>query len=144
MTDGGKRKCSACAASLGDSEGVKLWESWFCATCFIGNSAKLDRELTPEDLALLRAMGPELAGFLPPEMLQMVLVGFWRRATGQKAAPPSDELARCVGEIQRLCAFATFGRILNLLKTWQDTFRGFVEEQEVEIRDKVKRLTEGE
>jgi hypothetical protein len=144
VTDGGKRACSGCANPLGDGEGVELWGSRFCQTCFIGNAAKFHRELRPEDIALLRTIGRELAGYLPPELLEMVLVGFHKRATGGKEPPPAEELARCVGEIQRLAAFSNFGKVLNLLKTWQSTFNEFVEGQEGEIRETIKRLTDFE
>lgn len=73
----------------------------------------------------------------------MVLVGFHNRSKDQKDVPPG-ELARCVGEIQRLAAFSTFRQILNLLRTWHTMFTEFVDQQEAEIRDKVKRLTESE
>lgn len=116
----------------------------FCGTCFIANAARFNRELRPEDIALLKTIGREMAGYLPPEVLEMVLVGFYKRATGQKEPPPMEELARCVGEIQRLAAFANFGKVLNLLTTWQGTFNEFVESQVQEIRAAVKRLTDFE
>lgn len=72
----------------------------------------------------------------------MILVGFHKRSTGINGRPPADELARCIGEVQRLTAFASFRHVLNLLKTWQMTFNEFVENQESEIRDKIKRLTD--
>jgi len=137
-------KCSGCGNSIGDGEGIELWGSRFCSTCFISNAAKTHREFTPEQVALLRVLGRELAGFLPPEVLEMVLVGFWHRATGRKDDPPAEELARMIGEIQRLAAFSNFRKTLNLLKTWQTMFNEFVESQEQEIRDAVKRLTEFE
>lgn len=138
----GDRKCSGCGNSIdGHNEGIELWNSWFCSACFIVHSAKLHKELTPEDVALMRTIGRELAGFLPPEVLEMVLAGFYRRASGKQDVP-ADELARCVGEIQRLAAFSTFRKVLNLLKTWQGTFNEFVESQESEIREAVKRLTD--
>ncbi len=144
MADAGRRPCAGCASPLGDNEGIELWGSGFCSTCFIGNAAKFHRELRPEDIALLKTIGRELSGYLPPELLEMVLVGFYKRATGKKEHPPAEELARCVGEIQRLAAFSNFGKILNLLKTWQGTFNEFVEAQETEIRDMIKRLTDFE
>lgn len=137
-----QRACSACAAPLdAHNEGIELWGSWFCSPCFIGQ-ASVHRELKPEEVELLRRVGRELAGFLPPELLEMILAGFHRRSSGSDAPPPKAELSRCVGEIQRLTAFACFRQVLNLLKTWQDMFNQFVQEQESEIRDKVRRLTE--
>jgi hypothetical protein len=143
MKEGGKRECSGCGNPLdAHNEGIELWGSWFCSACFIGHSAKLHKELTADDIALLKTIGRELSGFLPPDVLEMVLVGFYKRATGNPAPPPAAELARCVGEIQRLAAFSTFRKVLNLLKTWHGTFTEFVEQQEAEIRESVKRLTE--
>lgn len=138
------KRCSGCGKDLSDGEGVELWGSHFCALCFISTSAKTHRELRPEEVELLRTIGRELAGFLPPELLEMVLIGFWKRSTGQPDGPPAGELSRCIGEIQRLAAFSNFRKVLNLLKTWQDTFNEFVESQEQEIRDAVKRLTDFE
>lgn len=129
---------------MGDNEGVELWNSRFCATCFIANSAKIHRDLTPDQIALLKVMGRDLAGFLPPELLEMILTGFWQRSTGKRDAPPAEELARVIGEVQRLAAFATFRKTLNLLKTWQGTFNEFVDGQEEEIRTAIKRLTDFE
>lgn len=138
-----KETCSGCGVPTDDhNAGVELWGSWFCSGCFIANAGKLHKELTPSDIALIRTIGKELAGFLPPDLLEMVLVGFHKRSKDHEKGPPADELARCVGEIQRLAAFSTFRQILNLLKTWQSMFTEFVDQQESEIRDKVKRLTE--
>lgn len=135
-------KCAACGNPLdAHNEGIELWGSTFCSPCFITNAAKTHRDFTPEDLAILRKMGSELAGFLPPDLLEMILVGFHKRSKGMDR-PAEDEIARCVGEIQRLTAFATFRQVLNLMKTWQSSVNDLVENQEAEIRDKIKRLTE--
>ena len=139
-----KQKCSACDAPLeARNEGVELWGSWFCSACFISNSAKTHREFTADDIAMLRRIGRELAGFLPQDLLEMVLVGFTKRVKEAGTLQPG-ELARCVGEIQRLAAFACFRQIMNLLKNWQTEFNGFVDGQEAEIRDKIRRLTDFE
>jgi len=136
-------KCAACASPLDDrNQGIELWGSWFCSGCFITNASKTHRELTPDDIALLRTIGRELAGFLPPDLLEMILVGFHKRAAETAKRPSEEELQRCVGEIQRLAAFAAFRHVLNLLKTWQMTFNEFVENQESDIREKIRRLTE--
>jgi hypothetical protein len=136
-------KCSGCDASLdAHNEGIELWGSRFCAKCFITNAAKTHRDFTPDDLIILRRMGKELAGFLPPDLLEMIVVGFYKRSTGTDGRPPEEEVSRCVGEIQRLTAFATFRQILNLMKTWQSSVNELVENQEAEIRDKIKRLTD--
>lgn len=135
--------CSACGAPLDDhNDGIELWGSKFCSTCFIGNSAKLHKELTAEDIALLKTIGRELAGFLPPELLEMLAVGFYRRITGKTDVPPSSEVARFVGEIQRLAFFSFARKQMTLLKNWQDTFNEFVEDNEREIRENVKKLTD--
>lgn len=135
-------KCSACDASLdAHNEGIELWGCHYCANCFITHAAKTHRDFTPEDLIILRRMGKELAGFLPPDLLEMILIGFHKRSKGLDR-PSEDELSRCVGEIQRLTAFATFRQVLNLMKTWQSSVNDLVENQEAEIRDKIKRLTE--
>lgn len=123
------------------NEGIELWGSTFCSACFIANAAKTHREFTAEDVALLRRMGKELAGFLPPDLLEMILVGFHKRSKDLDR-PPEDELSRCIGEIQRLTAFATFRQILSLMKTWQTSVNEIVENQEAEIREKIKRLTD--
>lgn len=136
-------KCSACGNPLdAHNEGIELWGSTFCSICFITNASKTNREFTPEDVIILRKMGKELAGFLPPDLLEMILVGFHKRSPGEPGKPPQEELSRCVGEIQRLTAFATFRQVLNLMKTWQSSVNDLVENQEAEIRDKIKRLTE--
>jgi hypothetical protein len=136
------RTCSACNADLDSHEGVELWGSWFCSKCFVGQASDFGRELKPEEIARLRRLGRELTGFLPPDILEMILVGFYRRATRSKKAPDKQELARTVGELQRVTATACFRQILNLLKTWEDVFGKFVQEQETDIRDKVRQLTD--
>ena len=134
------KKCSACDVALDSrSDGVELWGTWFCSGCFISNSSKTHKELTPDDIVLLRRIGRELAGFLPQDLLEMILVGFYKRS---RDGLQPGELARCVGEIQRLSAFACFRQIMNLLKNWQGEFNSFVEGQEAEIRDKIRRLTD--
>lgn len=136
------KNCSACDAPLeARNEGVELWGAWFCSACFIGNAAKTHKELSPDDIQLLRRIGRELAGFLPQDLLEMILVGFHSR-TRDKLDP--GELARCVGEVQRLSAFACFRQIMNLLKNWQSEFNSFVDGQEAEIREKIRRLTDFE
>ena len=136
--------CSACGRPLQEKEGIGLWTSRFCSTCFITNSAKLDKPLTPDQVAMLKVMGRELSGLLPPELLEMLLLAFWRRSTGRNDAPPAEQVALTVGEIQRLVAFANLRKTLGLLKTWQDSFNEFVEGQEDEIRGTIKRLTDFE
>lgn len=132
-----ERTCSGCSQAI--EEGLELWGSWFCSKCFISQSGQLHRELKPEDIELLRRIGRELAGFLPPDLLEMILVGYSKRISG---AMNPMELSRVIGEIQRLTAFACFRYVLNLLKIWQSSFNEFVESQEAEIRDKIKKLTE--
>lgn len=90
----------------------------------------------------MRRLGRELTGFLPPDILEMVLVGFYKRASRSKKSPDRLELSRAVGELQRITATACFRQILNLLKTWDTTFGKFVQEQEADIREKVRRLTD--
>lgn len=137
------KKCSACGNPLdAHNEGIELWGSVFCSNCFISNAAKTHREFTKDDVEILRRLGKELAGFLPPDLLEMILVGFHKRSTGSQGRPPEDELTRCIGEIQRITAFATFRQVLNLMKTWQSSVNDLVENQEAEIRDKIKRLTD--
>lgn len=137
-----RRTCSACNADLDSHEGVELWGSWFCSKCFVGQASDFGRQLKPEEVARLRRLGRELSGFLPPDILEMILVGYYRRTTKSKKKPDPQELARTVGELQRVTATACFRQILNLLKTWDEMFGKFVSEQETEIRDKVRRLTE--
>ena len=136
------RTCSSCANTLDEAEGVELWGSWFCSKCFVGQATDFGRELKPEELVRLRHLGRELSGFLPPDLLEMVLTGFYKRASGSKKAPDRAELSRAVGEVQRLTATACFRQILNLLRTWEEMFGKFVQEQETDIREKVRRLTE--
>lgn len=135
--------CAGCGDPLdAHNEAIELWGSWFCSNCFFKSAVKSHKELTDDDIALIRRIGKELAGFLPPDLIEMVLVGFHKRTTGTDKRPPEAELSRCISEIQRLTAFATFRQVLNLLKTWQHSFTEFVENQEAELREKVKRLTD--
>jgi hypothetical protein len=137
-------KCSGCTKEVDPkTEGIELWGSWFCSASFIGRSQGLHRELTPEDVELLKLIGRELAGLLPADLLEMILTGYYKRTTGLSTPPSRMETERCIGELQRITAFACFRQVLNLLKTWQDMFSGFVQEQEQEIREKIRRLTEG-
>jgi hypothetical protein len=136
------RTCSACSSQLDSAEGVELWGSWFCSKCFVGQATDFGRELKPEELARLRRLGRELSGFLPPDLLEMILIGFYKRASGSKKPPDKLEVSRAVGELQRVTATACFRQILNLLKTWEDMFGKFVQEQENDIREKVRRLTD--
>ncbi|RPH47045.1 MAG: hypothetical protein EHM91_06575 [Planctomycetota bacterium] len=137
-----QRTCSACSNELDSAEGVELWGSWFCSKCFVGQATDFGRELKPEELQRLRRLGRELAGFLPPDLLEMILVGFYKRSSGSKKPPDKAELHRAVGELQRVTATACFRQILSLLKTWDEMFGKFVHEQEAEIREKVRRLTD--
>ncbi len=138
---GKQRSCAACNAPIEKDEGVELWGNRYCPTCFITQAGELHRELTEADIAAIRLIGRDLAGILPPELVRMVLIGFYQRATGTKGQPPEEELERGIGEFQRLTYFATSRKVLNLLRTWKDTFDEFVEAQEREIRDTIKRLT---
>jgi hypothetical protein len=138
---GQDQKCSACDAQIDSRrDGVELWGAWFCSKCFISNAAKTHKELTPDDILLLRRIGKELAGFLPQDLLEMILVGFHKRSGG--TGPLPGELSRCVGEVQRLSAFACFRQIMNLLKNWQTMFNEFVDQEETEIRSKIRQLTD--
>lgn len=100
--------------------------------------------MTPDQVALLKVMGRQLAGHLPAEFLEIILVQSWRRSTGRKDAPPAEEMALVIGEIQRLAAFSNLTKTMSLLKNWQTIFNDFIEEQEEEIRSTIKRLTDGE
>lgn len=138
------QKCSGCQKPLEDKEGIQVWKSHLCATCFIDNASKFHQPLTPDQIALLKVMGRQLAGHLPAEFLEIILIQSWRRSTGRKDAPPAEEMALVIGEIQRLAAFSNLTKTMNLLKTWQNLFNEFIEEQEEEIRSTIKRLTDGE
>lgn len=134
-------KCTACGKAIdSEKDGVKLWETWFCSLCFMSRSQDFNREIRPEEVELLKMIGRELSGLLPPDLVEMVLVSYWKRTAGQPF-PPKDETLRVVGELQRLAAFAVFRRMLSLLKTWQDTFNEFIEQQQQEIQENVKKLT---
>ncbi len=136
-------KCSACGATIeGRDDGIQLWDTWFCTKCFIAHSASTHRELTAADIELIKQIGREMSGLIPRDIVEMVFIGFHKRSTKSPKGPPEEELARAVGEMQRLTAFACFRRVLNLLKTWQDVFNDFVDTQEKEIRDSIKRLTD--
>lgn len=138
-----ERVCAACSAHFDDKHGgLESFGLWYCSECFIKNAMKHGKKLAPEELAALRRMGKELAGLLPGDLLEMILVGFSKRLTGKDERPDEEELARVVGEIQRLTAFSMFRQVLSLLKTWHGMFTEFVDGQETEIRDKIKRLTD--
>ena len=72
----------------------------------------------------------------------MLATGFYRRVTGKTDNPPAVEVARFVGEIQRLAFFSYARKQMTLLKNWQDTFNEFVDDNEREIRENIKRLTD--
>ena len=93
------RVCGACSVELEEAEGVELWGAWFCSKCFVGQAGDVGRQLKPEELARLRRLGRELSGFLPPDILEMILTGFYKRAAKSKKAPDREELARAVGEL---------------------------------------------
>ncbi|MGH8654699.1 MAG: hypothetical protein ACREYE_22175, partial [Gammaproteobacteria bacterium] len=107
-------KCSGCAAPLDVRDGIESFGSRFCSTCFISEAGKFHRELRADEVELLKTIGRELGGFLPPEPLRMVVMGFWRRSTGRVDAPPEEELTRFIAEVQRLSAFANFRKVMNL------------------------------
>lgn len=143
MDGGGKSACSGCGDPLdAHNEGIELWGSRFCSTCFIGRAAPLGKELSAEEAEALRKAAGELSGFLPPELVEMVLVGFHRRSAGDGSAPSKAELARATAEIQRLTAFACVREILKLLKAWEGTFSDFVRDQEEELRRKIRALSD--
>lgn len=138
----GKRGCASCSAPLDKDEGVELWGNQYCTACFVTQAGELHRELTPADLVAIRQIGRHLSGILPPELVRMVLIGFYQRATGMKGQPSEEELERATGEFQRLTYFAMSRKVMSLLKTWKDTFDEFIEGQEREMRDTIKRLTD--
>jgi hypothetical protein len=138
---GGERTCSGCGNPLAEKEGVEALGIRACATCFIQDAGRFHRTLKPEEIELLKTIGREAAGFMPPELVRIILVGFYQRGTGGQMPPP-EELARCIGEIQRLALFATTAKTMNLLKTWQDMFNEFVDSSQVEMRESIKRLTD--
>lgn len=138
----GETRCKACGKTKeSDSDGLKLWDSWWCSKCFMSQSQEFNRPLRPEDVELLKIIGRELAGLLPPDLVEMIFVGYWKRCSGQDSLPSKEETARVVGEMQRLAAFGVFRKTLALLKTWQDAFNEFIEGQEAEIRENIKKLT---
>jgi len=136
-----QKTCSACSVTF-EEGGHESFGLWYCSGCFFKQATKHGRKLTPQELATLRRLGTELAGILPGDLVEMILVGFYKRTTGKDERPDEEELARVVGEIQRLTAFSMFHQVRNLLKTWDRTFAEFVEGQEAEIREKIKRLTD--
>jgi hypothetical protein len=135
-------KCSACGKPVDPArEGVELWGAWFCPMCFLSQSRSLHRELTPGDADLMRAIGAELSGLLPPEVFEMILTGFHRRATGGQDPPPREALLFTMAELQRLYAINNFQREIKLLRTWNDMFSEFLEARQREIQETVRRLT---
>lgn len=140
-----RTKCSGCAKEMDpQNEGIEAFGLWYCSMCFIGRAQSLHREIKPEDIELLKILAKELSGLMPADLLEMILVGYWRRTTGRTDAPPREETVRAAAELQRLTALANSAATLRLLKTWRDIFDSFVEDSEREIRERVKKLTEGE
>lgn len=140
-----RTKCSACGKEIDPrNEGIEAFGVWYCSMCFIGRAQSLHREMKPEDIELLKVIAKELSGLMPADLLEMILVGYWRRTTGRTDAPPREETVRTAAELQRLTAFANSAATLRLLKTWRDIFNDFVDDSEREIREKIKRLTDGE
>ena len=137
-----KTVCSACGKEIDPKDGLRTWDTWFCSFCFIAESQKLHKELKPEDIELLKLIGRELAGLMPTELVEMILTGYARRVTGKIEPPAREETLRVVGEMQRL-AFISFSRkMLSVLQTLSDLFKDFVESQEREIKDTIRKLTE--
>lgn len=144
MPEAGSRRCSGCQKALAEGEGVSQWDTWFCSLCFIGHAAKLHAELTPEQKALLKIIGKEAAGLLPPDLLEIIAVGFYRRITGRRDEPPAEDLELFVGSVQRLAALSMFAREMNLTETWRGMFNSFAEERMEDIRQRIRRMTEVE
>ena len=139
------RSCAGCGAPFKDADdGVELWGAWFCSGCFVGNAARAGREMSPTEVAALRRMGSELAGFLPPALVEMILLGFRKRSEGLQEAGVRAELSRAVGEVQRLTAFACLRQSLNLLRTWKSAFDEFADGQEREAAEKIRKLSDFE
>lgn len=136
-------KCSACEKAIdSEQDGIKLWDAWFCSTCFLSQSGALHRELKPEDVALFKTIGRELSGLLPPGIFEMILAGFYKRATGKSDPPPREAVLYTLAELQRLTALHNFQREINLLRTWNDMFTEFTQGRQREIQEMVKRLTD--
>lgn len=140
MGDG--RACAGCHKQVEANEGLEAFGRRFCSTCFIAEASKFHRPLRPEDIELLKTIGREAAGYLPPDLLRIIAVGFWRNSTGRTDYPPEEALTLFVGEVQRLAAFANSTRVMSLLQTLQGSVTEFVETQITEIRDTIKRLAE--
>jgi hypothetical protein len=138
-------KCSACNKEFDQTrEGVELWNAWFCSMCFLGQAQNLHREIRPEDIEVFRTVARELAGYLPSGVFEMILVGFYHKATGKNDPPPREALVYSVAELQRLFALNNFQRELKILQTWQDMFTEFTEGRQRDIQDMVKKLTDPE
>jgi hypothetical protein len=136
--------CSACGKEVDQKDGIKQWDTWFCSFCFIASAQNLHKELTPADIELLKLIGRELAGIMPTELLETILLGYARRITGKIEPPAREETLRVVGEIQRLAFISYARKNLSVLQTLSDSFKEFVESQEREIKDTIKKLTGSE
>lgn len=136
-------RCSSCSKAFdADKEGVKLWTTWFCSMCFIGQAQGLHREIKPEEIEIFKAIAREGAGVLPSLVFELILAGFYRRATGKDEPPPREAVAFTMAELQRATALNNFQREINMLRTWQDMFTDFIQERQKDIQEAVKRLTD--
>jgi hypothetical protein len=139
-----KTVCSACGKEVDPKDGIKQWDTWFCSFCFIASAQSLHKEMTPADIELLKLIGRELAGIMPAELMETILLGYARRITGKIEPPPREETLRVVGEIQRLAFISYARKNLSVLQTLSDSFKEFVESQERDIKDTIKKLTGSE
>jgi len=135
-------KCAACGKEFEEKDGLKLWDTWSCGECFIRQAAEFRKELRPEDVELMRLIARELSGIMPTELVRMIVQGYARNLG--VAAPSHDETLRAVGEIQRLGYISFARKSLSTLQKLSALFQEFVETQERELRETVKRLTTGE
>jgi len=135
-------KCSACGKEFEERDGIQLWDAWSCGECFIRQAVQFRKELKPEDVELMRLIARELSGLMPTELLSMIILGYARNIGSPQA--PEGETLRVVGEIQRLGYISFARKSLSTLQKLSALFQEFVESQEREVKDTVKRLTEGE
>lgn len=123
--------CKKCSKEITESESIE----GHCADCFVSMAQGI-RALSSEERTRLKKMvAQEMAGLLPRDALRDLLEEGCDRILMGKV-DTDEELNRMINSIERMSGLAMLREIMNVISALRTT----LEEQEEELRSKIKRL----
>jgi len=129
-------QCSKCGTAITIENSFEVSSKRLCLQCFLALAQSAKPLTGDERKRLKKAVQEELAGLLPREALREAIEDGY--ASILKGEDFDENVSRLVNQIERIAGLGMCNEILLVIMALKKT----LEEQEDEIRSKIRRLGE--